>query len=49
MLYINNIDSILMKYINMLYHTHILSEYIIYYVFSIYIIYMCIYMYIYVY
>ena len=38
-LYINNIDSILMKYINMLYHTHILSEYIIHYVFSIYNIY----------
>lgn len=31
MLYIN-IDTILMKYINMLHHTHILSEYIILYI-----------------
>lgn len=32
MVYINNIDSILVKYFNMLHYTHILSEYIILYI-----------------
>lgn len=38
MLYIN-IDTILMKYINMLHHTHILSEYSILYIQHLYNVY----------